>query len=126
MRPITWNDDPSHFAPPSRRSFLQVGAATGLGLTLDGFLRHQAAHAEAGANKEGKAKSVIHIFLPGGAAHQETWDPKPNAPIEYRGEMGFIKTKLEGVYFNECLKATAQVADKIAVCRSMKIGRAHV
>jgi hypothetical protein len=106
--------------------FLQVGAATGLGLTLDGFLRQQAARADLKnyESKEGKAKSVIHIFLPGGAAHQETWDPKPNAPIEYRGEMGVIKTKLDGVYINECLKKTAEIADKIAICRSMTHGEA--
>ena len=125
MRPVTWNDDPAHFRPATRRSFLQVGAIAGLGLSLDGFLRLQAAPAEGQApSKEGKAKSVIHIFLPGGAAHQDTWDPKPNAPIEYRGEMGVIKTKLEGVYFNEYLAKTALVADKIAVCRSMTHGEA--
>jgi len=122
MRPITWKDDPSHFRRPSRRTFLEVGAITGLGLTLDGFLRVQARADE--PSKEGKAKSVIHIFLPGGAAQQETWDPKPNAPIEYRGEMAHISTKLEGVFFNECLKQTAQVADKLAVCRSMTHGEA--
>src|SRR3954453_19578687 len=109
MRPIPWTDDPSPLPPPSRRTFLQVGAATGLGLTLDGFLRTQAARANEGGSKEGKAKSGIHIFLPGGAAHQETLDPKPNAPIEYRGEMSHIKTKIEGVYFNECLKQTVQI-----------------
>jgi len=126
MRPITWNDDPSHFRAPSRRMFLQVGAATGLGLTLDGMLRNQAANADLKhyESKEGKAKSLIHIFLPGGAAHQETWDPKPNAPIEYRGEMTHIKTKLDGVFFNECMTKTALVADKIAVCRSMTHGEA--
>jgi uncharacterized protein (DUF1501 family) len=125
MRPITWRDDPSHFAPPSRRTFLQVGAVTSLGLTLDGFLRLQAARGEGDPpSKEGKAKSVIHIFLPGGAAHQESWDPKPNAPIEYRGEMGVIPSKLEGVFLNECLKQTAQVADKLAICRSMTHGEA--
>jgi uncharacterized protein (DUF1501 family) len=126
MRPITWNDDPSHFRRPSRRYFLQVGAVSGLGLTLDGFLRHQSARGELKHydTKEGKAKSVIHIFLPGGSAHQETWDPKPNAPIEYRGEMAHIPTKLEGVFFNECLKQTAQVADKLAICRSMTHGEA--
>src|SRR5262249_33113990 len=122
MRPITWKDDPSHSRRPSRRTFLEVGAITGLGLTLDGFLRVQARADE--PSKEGKAKSVIHIFLPGGAAHQETWDPKPNAPIEYRGEMAQIPTKLGGVFFNEGLKQTAQVADKLAVCRSMTHGEA--
>lgn len=126
MRPITWNDDPSHFRAPNRRMFLQVGAATGLGITLEGMLRTQAARADLKQyeSKEGKAKSLIHIFLPGGAAHQETWDPKPNAPIEYRGEMAHIKTKMEGVFFNECLTKTAAIADKIAVCRSMTHGEA--
>jgi uncharacterized protein (DUF1501 family) len=123
MRPITWNDDPSHFRRPSRRGFLQVGAVASLGLTLDGFFRLQSARADE-PSKEGKAKSVIHIYLPGGAAHQETWDPKPNAPIEYRGEMQHIKTKLEGVYFNECLKKSAEIADKLAICRSMTHGEA--
>jgi hypothetical protein len=74
--------------------------------------------------KEGPAKSIIHIFLPGGMAHQESFDPKPYAPIEYRGEMGTVPTKLEGVLFNELLKQTAQLADKITVCRSMTHGEA--
>ena len=82
----TWNDDPAHFRKPSRRSFLHVGIVGGLGLTLDQFFRLQASAAEPA--KEAKAKSIIHIFLPGGIAHQETFDPKPLAPIEYRGEMG--------------------------------------
>ncbi len=111
---------------PSRRSFMQIGAISGLGITLDGFLRHQAANADTKTydTKEGKAKSVIHIFLPGGSAHQDSWDPKPNAPIEYRGEMGVIKTKLDGVYLNEHMKKTAEIADKIAICRSMTHGEA--
>ncbi len=119
----TWFADPSHFRRPSRRAFLQVGAATGLGLSLPEFFRLQA-HAEGPAPKAAPAQSVIHIFLPGGIAHQDTFDPKPLAPIEYRGEMGNIKTKLDGVYFNELMKQTAQVADKITVCRSMTHGEA--
>ncbi len=62
--------------------------------------------------------------MPGGMAHQESWDPKPLAPIEYRGEMTSIPTKISGVFFNECLKQTAQLADKITVCRSMTHGEA--
>jgi len=120
MLPISRNN-----VTPSRRSFMQVGAISGLGLTLDGFLRNQArADIKQYESKEGKAKSVIHIFLPGGSAHQDSWDPKPNAPIEYRGEMGVIKTKLDGVYLNEYMKATAGIADKIAICRSMTHGEA--
>jgi uncharacterized protein (DUF1501 family) len=120
----TWQDDPAHFGRPTRRSFLFVGLVGGLGLTLDDFFRLQArADAQPGA-KGSPAKSVIHIFMPGGMAHQESFDPKPYAPIEYRGEMGTVPTKLGGVFLNECLKQTAQVADKIAVCRSMTHGEA--
>ena len=51
-------------------------------------------------SKEGPAKSVIFIYLPGGSAHQETFDPKPFAPIEYRGPMGSIQTNVAGVRLN--------------------------
>jgi hypothetical protein len=118
----TWNDDPAHFRGPTRREFLQVGLVGGLGLSLDQFFRLRAAAGEAPA--AAKAQSVIHIFLPGGMAHQESFDPKPLAPVEYRGDMGSIKTKIDGVHFNECLKQTADVADKLTVCRSMTHGEA--
>ncbi len=109
-----------------RRSFLQVGAVSGLGLTLDQFFRLEARAAETAlvADKPAPAQSIIHIYLPGGMAHQDSFDPKPLAPIEYRGELGVIKTKLDGVFFNELLKNTANVADKISVCRSMTHGEA--
>ncbi len=70
-------------------------------------------------SKEGVAKSVIQIVLPGGMAHQESWDPKPEAPLEYRGPFGVAKTKLPGVVFNENFKALAGVADKMTVIRSI-------
>jgi hypothetical protein len=120
----TWHDDPAHFRRPTRRNFLHVGLVGGLGLTLDQFFRMQALGNPAPAAKQPPAQSVIHIFLPGGMAHQESFDPKPYAPIEYRGEMATIPTKLDGVVFNECLKQTAQIADKITVCRSMTHGEA--
>jgi hypothetical protein len=124
-RPITgtWNDDPAHFRKPTRRGFLHVGLIGGLGLSLDQLFRLQAV-AGTPAAKQAPAQSVIHIYLPGGMAHQESFDPKPLAPIEYRGEMNSIKTKIEGVYFNECLQKTAQIADKLTVCRSMTHGEA--
>ena len=111
-------------SPLTRRNVLQVGALGGLGLTLDGFLRARAARANDPAAKKPKAEACIHIFMPGGMAHQESFDPKPFAPVEYRGEMASIPTKLDGVQFNECLKQTAQVADKITVCRAMTHGEA--
>ena len=102
----TWANDPAHFRRPSRRAFLHVGLAGGLGLTLDQFFRLQArAETPAGTIKEAPAKSIIHIFLPGGMAHQDSFDPKPFAPIEYRGEMGTIKTKLDGVLLQRTAEA---------------------
>jgi len=105
---------------------MTVGALTGLGVTLDGVLRNQAARGDIKKyeSKENTAKSVIHIYLPGGIAHQDFLDPKPNAPIEYRGEIGITKTKLDGVFFSEHMKKLGEVADKITVCRSMTHGEA--
>ena len=110
----------------SRRNFLHVGFLGGLGLTLSDFFRIQQAqgaqkHYE---TKEGTAKSVIFIFMPGGMAHQESFDPKPFAPIEYRGPMNSIDTSVEGVRINEIWQQTAKITDKIAICRSMTHGEA--
>ena len=121
-QPIQCNDLPWHF---SRREFLHVGMIGGLGLTLPEFLRMKANGAQKFyESKEGKAKSIIHIYLPGGMAHQESFDPKPYAPLEYRGPMGHIPTKITGERFGETFKETAKVADKITVCRSMSHGEA--
>jgi hypothetical protein len=103
---------------------LTVGAA-GFGLSLGDFFRLQArAELKNYAPIPAKADSVIHIYLPGGMAHQETFDPKPLAPIEYRGEMRSIDTKIEGEPFCETLPNVAKIADKITVIRSMTHGEA--
>jgi uncharacterized protein (DUF1501 family) len=109
-------------SPLNRRNFLHVGAVGALGLTLDSYLRLRAA--EPAEKKKPKAEACIHIFMPGGMAHQESWDPKPFAPVEYRGPMNSVQTKLEGVVFNECLTKTAALADKITVARAMTHGEA--
>jgi hypothetical protein len=107
----------------SRRDFLQVGCVGALGLTLGDYFASRAQAQEKGA-KGAIAQSVIHIFLPGGNAHQESWDPKPYAPVEYRGPMGSIDTKVPGVRLNELMRETAQIADKITICRGMTHGEA--
>jgi hypothetical protein len=109
-----------------RRGFLTVGALGGLGLSLGDYFRMQQARADIKnyESKEGVAKSVIYIFLPGGMAHQETFDPKPFAPVEYRGPLGSIDTNVTGVKLGELLPHTAKVADKLAICRSMTHGEA--
>jgi hypothetical protein len=103
---------------------LTVGAA-GFGLTLGDFFRLKArAELKNYAPIAARADSVIHIYLPGGLAHQESFDPKPLAPIEYRGEMKSIPTKIEGEPFCETLPNIAQIADKITVIRSLTHGEA--
>jgi hypothetical protein len=99
---------------------LTVGAVGGLGLTLADLFRLEQARAEQKNYDfiEAKAKSVIHVYLPGGVAHQETFDPKPYAPIEYRGEFKAIPTNT-GEQFCETLPQLSQLANKIAVIRSM-------
>ncbi|QDU40307.1 hypothetical protein Mal4_46630 [Maioricimonas rarisocia] len=117
---------PAHFERLNRRGFLSVGVLAGAGLTLPQLLSATAARAAQKdyANFEGTAKSIIHIFLPGGLAQQESFDPKPYAPIEYRGDMKQVKTKLDGVLFGETMQKTAQIADKLTVIRSMNHGEA--
>src|SRR6266850_6538470 len=120
-----WCNSPDHIWRPSRREFLYVGLIGSLGLTLGDWLKLQARPAgEAVAPGKAPAQSIINIYLPGGMAAQESFDPKTLAPIEYRGPLGTVKTKLEGIYFSEFMKNTAQVADKITVVRSMTHGEA--
>jgi hypothetical protein len=96
-----------------------------MGLTLADYFHAKQARGEQKHYDaiEAKAQSVIHIFLPGGMAHQESFDPKPYAPIEFRGELNTIKTNT-GEIFSETLPKLAQCADKIAVVRSMTHGEA--
>lgn len=107
----------------SRRNFLTVGALGSL--TLADFLRLRSVHADQKTYDflPAKAESIIHIFLPGGLAHQESWDPKPYSPLEYRGDMGSIKTNT-GEVISETLPKLAQCADKFTIIRSMTHGEA--
>jgi uncharacterized protein (DUF1501 family) len=123
----SWCNDPAHVRPGrSRREFLYVGLVGGLGLTLGNYLGLSEARGEIKTyeSKEGPAKSVIHIFLPGGISAQESFDPKPYAPIEYRGPLGTVKTKLAGEVFSETIPQIAAIADKLTIVRSMTHGEA--
>jgi len=109
----------------SRRGFVAAGAFGGLGLTLPELLMIRDAQAQQKEYDfiEAKAKSVIHIFLPGGMAHQESFDPKPYSPLEYRGEFKTIKTNT-GEMFCETIPNLAKCADKFTAIRSMTHGEA--
>ena len=108
-----------------RRGFLAAGAFGGLGMSLPQLLMMRDAQAQQKEYDfiEAKAKSVIHVFLPGGMAHQESFDPKPYSPLEYRGELGTVRTNT-GEVFSETVPNLAKCADKFAVIRSMTHGEA--
>jgi len=100
----------------TRRSFLRVGGLTALGLSLPGFLRLQARAAEA---KKGDRKDIncILLWMQGGPSHHDTFDPKPDAPAEVRGEFGTIPTTLPGVRIAEHLPLLAKQTDKFSIIR---------
>ena len=102
---------------PSRRSFIQLGTLTAFGVSLGRVLKAESG--ASGNSSDTKCDSVIQIYLPGGIAHQELVDPKPAAPVEYRGELDSIETSVPGVRFNELMKVTSKVADRMCVIRSM-------
>lgn len=106
--------------PPTRRDLIKVGFLGSLGLSLGSFLKTQAAQAKEGGKKpEPKAESVIHVYLQGGFAHMDSFDPKPDSPSEYRGPMGVQQTSLPGVFFGEHMEKIAKIANKLTVVRSM-------
>jgi Protein of unknown function (DUF1501) len=108
-----------------RRGFLHTGVCTALGLTLGDFFKMKArADLKHYESKEGVAKSIVHIFLPGGIAHQESFDPKPFAAPEYKGPLGVVNSNVEGIQLGELWKQTATVADKLLFIRSMTHGEA--
>jgi uncharacterized protein (DUF1501 family) len=110
----------------TRREILRLGGACGLALTLPDFLRAQNQPRPAAAVQTfGQAKSVIVLYLHGGHAQQETWDPKPDGPSPARGEFGAIATSVTGVRFSELLPRSAQLAHKLAVIRSLSHANAN-
>lgn len=101
----------------SRRSFLQVGGLGIGGLTLSDLI---AAETQAPAgNRSIKHKSVIMVYLSGGMPHQDTFDLKPGAPAEIRGEFNPIATTVPGVEYCELLPKLAGVADRCSIVRSI-------
>lgn len=104
---------------------MYVGMMGGLGLSLPNLLRLQAAQTIADVESfKPIADSIIHIYLPGGMAQHESWDPKPFASPDYRGPYTPIKTSIPGEYVGEQFKNIAKIMDKLTVIRSMTHGEA--
>ncbi len=103
-------------APMSRRELIRAGGLGLFGLGLPELLRARQASPAPGG---GRARACILLFMWGGPAQQDTWDPKPDAPAEYRGEFRTIPTRVPGVRVCEHLPRLARHADKLALLRAM-------
>ena len=109
----------SEITLPTRRNFLQVGGLGMLGLSLASLFEAQATAAP-GSSLESRIKSCILIFYYGGPSQLDTFDMKPDAPAEIRGEFKSIATSVPGLRICEHLPRTARVMHKVAVVRSMQ------
>ncbi len=107
----------------TRREWMRIGGLSALGLSLPQLLQGRAGDAMAGQTSAGssfgKAKSCIVLFMLGGPPQHETWDPKPDAPSEIRGDFGVISTATPGLHVGELMPLTAKLTDRIAVLRAM-------
>src|SRR5262245_47567042 len=97
-----------------RRAFLRSGMAGAAGLTLSSLLR-ATARAGSDGSRVTSDKAMIVLWLWGGASHMETFDLKPEAPQEYRGDFRPIRTNVPGLEISEHLPLLAGLADKLAI-----------
>lgn len=100
----------------SRRSFLQVGTVGGLGLSLPFALAGEAKAKQQGGSSN-KTNCIV-IWTHGGTSHHDTFDPKPDAPLNIKGEFGAINTAIPGVQFTEVVPRMAKEANRFALLRS--------
>jgi hypothetical protein len=105
-----------------RREVLRAGGLGLFGLTLPDLLRGREARANTASDGGGKAKSCIILFLMGGPPQHSTWDPKPNAPPEVRGEFKHIPSVVPGIDVCDLMPTTARVTDKVCVLRAVSSG----
>jgi hypothetical protein len=98
----------------SRRGFVKAGGLGVAGLSLANLLRSEAHAAESRPKK-----NVIILWMRGGPAHQDMWDPKPLAPVEYRGEFGVSSTSVPGIQLSDMLPMCGRVMEKWSIVRSL-------
>ncbi|MGD9724593.1 MAG: DUF1501 domain-containing protein [Pirellulales bacterium] len=116
--------DRRHLQSLARRDVLRAGTLGLFGLGLGDLMRGRLAATESLATARpngafGRAKSCILLFMWGGPAHQDTWDLKPSAPAEIRGEFQPIASKVPGIHISEHFPLLAQRTDRLAIVRSM-------
>jgi hypothetical protein len=104
-----------HVLRLNRRGFLQAGLLGAAGFSLADLLRAEARATASGTRKN----SVIILWMRGGPSHLDMWDPKPDAPAEFRGEFGVIPTTVPGVLLSDLLPRSARIMHKWAIVRSL-------
>jgi hypothetical protein len=97
---------------PDRRAFLRAGVLGASGLTLANLLRAEAVTSS-------RPNSVIILWMRGGPSHIDTWDPKPDAPAEYRGEFGTKSSAVPGIHLSDMLPLTGRIMPKWSIVRSL-------
>src|SRR5947209_7509385 len=105
---------------PTRRDCLRLGVGALLGGGFVDALRLRATASESGSTSRPAANSCILVWMDGGPTRYETFDPKPAAPKEIRGQFGVVRTRTPGVYFSEHLPRLASLSDRLAVIRSIR------
>ncbi len=103
----------------TRREWLRIGTLAGMGLSMSSRSAPGSEQAASQLSGFGRAKSVLLVFANGGQSQIDTWDPKPNAPLDVRGAFAPISTAVPGVQFCEHMPRIARVADRFTVIRSL-------
>jgi hypothetical protein len=107
----------------NRRGFLKAGILGTAGLSLSDLLRSEGRAASSGTVARRKP-SVIILWMRGGPSHIDMWDPKPNSPVEYRGEFGVKPTRVNGILLSDMLPMCGKIMNKWSIVRSLYHGDA--
>src|SRR6476660_7482862 len=102
----------------TRRGLLKAGFLGLAGLSLPDLLRAKAA-GDGGSSSQGNDLSIILVWLDGGPPQHETYDPKPDAPSEFRGPLAPMDTAVPGIRISELLPYHARMMDRMSIIRSM-------
>ena len=103
----------------TRREWLRIGSLGAFGLGLQGLVRAREATSADQGSVFGRAKACIVLFLMGGPPQHETWDPKPNAPVEIRGDLKPISSSVPGFQVGELMPRTARLAHRVSALRAV-------
>jgi hypothetical protein len=112
---------------PTRREWLRIGGLSWASLAISHLTSHlprarSLAHSAPSSGGAGRARNCIVLFMAGGPPHHDTWDPKPLAPVEIRGDIEPMSTVVPGVQVSELMPRTAQLMDRILVLRALSTG----